>query len=69
MQQNDIVSHDSRISLEKYIDFEAESLINHNQLIEGKINPEEPAKLVLFLASNQSTKITKQIINVDAGWV
>ena len=37
--------------------------------IEGKIYPDEPAKLVLFLASKQSLKITKQIINLDAGWV
>ena len=52
-----------------WVDKEAESLIENNQLIEGKINPDEPAKLVLFLASEQSLKITKQIINLDAGWV
>ena len=31
--------------------------------------PEDPAKLALFLASSQSIFITKQVINVDAGWV
>ena len=55
--------------ISNWVDKEAESLIEHNQLIEGKINPDEPAKLVLFLASEQSLKITKQIINLDAGWV
>ena len=55
--------------ISKWVDKEAEELINRNQLIEGKIYPDEPAKLVLFLASKQSLKITKQIINLDAGWV
>ena len=54
--------------LEKWVDKKAEDLIDANQLLVGKINPEEPAKLVLFLASDQSNKITKQVINVDAGW-
>ena len=55
--------------LAKWVDSKAESLIEANQLLEGKLNPDEPAKLVLFLASDQACKITKQIINVDAGWV
>ena len=55
--------------LEKWINKESERLIEKNQLLIGKLDPDEPAKLVLFLASDQSSKITKQIINVDAGWV
>ena len=55
--------------IEKWVNKEAEDLINNNQLIQGKIYPDEPAKLVLFLASEQSCKITKQIINIDAGWI
>ena len=55
--------------LEKWINKESELLIEKNQLLIGKLDPDEPAKLVLFLASDQSSKITKQIINVDAGWV
>jgi len=55
--------------LSKWIDKEADDLIEKNQLIEGKIYPDEPAKLVLFLASEQSSKITKQVINIDAGWI
>ena len=53
----------------KWVDQEAEELIANNQLLEGKLYPEEPAKLALFLASEQSSKITKQIINLDAGWI
>lgn len=53
----------------KWVDKEAEELITNNQLLEGKLYPEEPAKLALFLASEQSSKITKQIINLDAGWI
>jgi NAD(P)-dependent dehydrogenase (short-subunit alcohol dehydrogenase family) len=55
--------------LEKWVDKKAEDLIDGNQLLHGKIYPDEPAKLVLFLASDQSGKITKQIINIDAGWI
>lgn len=55
--------------LEKWVDKEAENLIDKNQLLHGKIYPNEPAKLVLFLASDQSNKITKQVINIDAGWI
>tara|TARA_S200000501_G_scaffold85130_1_gene77755 strand:+ start:325 stop:1098 length:774 start_codon:yes stop_codon:yes gene_type:complete len=55
--------------LSKWVDQDAEDFIDKNQLLKGKIYPEEPAKLALFLASEQSSKITKQIINIDAGWV
>tara|TARA_B100000886_G_scaffold321824_1_gene264356 strand:+ start:652 stop:1425 length:774 start_codon:yes stop_codon:yes gene_type:complete len=53
----------------KWIDKEAEDLISNNQLLKSKIYPEDPAKLALFLASDQSAMITKQTINVDAGWI
>ena len=55
--------------ISRWINKEAENLIQTNQLLKGKIYPEEPAKLVLFLSSDQASKITKQIINIDAGWV
>ncbi len=55
--------------LSKWIDKKAEEMIEENQLLEGRISPDEPAKLVLFLASDQSKMITKQIINLDGGWV
>lgn len=55
--------------LTKWVDKKAQDLISKEQLLEGKIYPEEPAKMVLYLASDQSKMITKQIINIDAGWV
>ena len=55
--------------LDKWINQHALELINREQLISQKINPEEVAKLVLFLASDQAKLITKQVINIDAGWV
>ena len=55
--------------LQKWIDKDAKDLISEKQLLEGEIYPEEPARLVLFLASDQSKMITKQVINVDGGWV
>ena len=55
--------------LAKWVNKEARDLIAEKQLLEGEIYPEEPARLVLFLASDQSKMITKQVINVDGGWV
>lgn len=39
------------------------------QAIKRDIQPEEVAKLVLFLASDESTAITNQSFVIDAGWV
>ncbi len=55
--------------ISKWIDDDALIEIDSKQILKGKIMPEEPAKLALFLASSQSIFITKQVINVDAGWV
>ena len=55
--------------LAKWVNKEARDLIAEKQLLEGEIYPEDPASLVLFLASDQSKMITKQVINVDGGWV
>ncbi len=55
--------------INKWIDKDALKEIDREQIIKGKIMPEEPAKLALFLASSQSKFITKQVINVDAGWI
>ncbi len=55
--------------LSKWVNKQARELISEKQLLKGEIYPEESARLVLFLASDQSKMITKQIINVDGGWV
>lgn len=54
--------------LSKWVNKQARELISEKQLLKEEIYPEEPAKLVLFLASDQSKMITKQVINVDGGW-
>ena len=43
--------------------------ILHRQAIKRDIQPEEVAKLVLFLASDESLAITNQSFVIDAGWV
>ena len=43
--------------------------IQERQAIKREIEPEEVAKLILFLASDESLAITNQSIIIDAGWV
>jgi NAD(P)-dependent dehydrogenase (short-subunit alcohol dehydrogenase family) len=40
-----------------------------NQALKRMILPEEVARLVLFLASDDSSAITNQSYMIDAGWV
>jgi NAD(P)-dependent dehydrogenase (short-subunit alcohol dehydrogenase family) len=41
----------------------------HNQALKRMILPEEVARLVLFLAADDSSAITNQSYAIDAGWV
>lgn len=43
--------------------------IRTRQAIKREIQPEEVAKLILFLASDESLAITNQSFVIDAGWV
>ncbi len=43
--------------------------IQERQAIKREIQPEEVAKLILFLASDESLAITSQSFVIDAGWV
>jgi D-xylose 1-dehydrogenase len=43
--------------------------ILNRQALKIEIQPEEVAKLVLFLASDESSAITNQSFVIDAGWV
>ncbi len=43
--------------------------IQERQAIKREIQPEEVAKLILFLASDESLAITNQSFVIDAGWV
>jgi len=48
---------------------EGEAAIQKNQCIKRKLTPEDLAKSVLFLASEESSGMTCQQIIVDGGWV
>ena len=43
--------------------------IKHNQALKRQIEPVEVARLVLFLAADDSSAITNQSYIIDAGWV
>jgi len=43
--------------------------IQRNQALKRQIEPDEVARLVLFLAADDSTAITNQSYVIDAGWV
>lgn len=43
--------------------------IRNRQALKKDIQPEEVAKLILFLASDESSAITNQSFVIDAGWV
>ena len=47
---------------------EVEKEIMSNQSLKQKIFPEDVAKLVLFLASDESSKCTGQEFTIDGGW-
>jgi len=55
--------------LDLWVTAEAEAEIYRNQCLKRKLTPEEVAKSVLFLASEESSGMTCQQIIVDGGWV
>ena len=48
---------------------EYEAVILNNQALKRQIEPDEVARVVLFLAADDSSAITNQSYVVDAGWV
>jgi len=55
--------------LELWVTPAGEAEIYRNQCLKRKLTPEEVAKSVLFLASEESSGMTCQQIIVDGGWV
>ncbi len=51
-----------------WVDKAGEEAIARNQVIKRKLVPDDIAKAVLFLASDQSSGMTNQQIIVDGGW-
>ncbi|HEX7638582.1 MAG TPA: SDR family oxidoreductase [Burkholderiaceae bacterium] len=54
--------------LEKWLTPEGEQAIARNQCLPDKLQPDEIARMVLFLASDDGRACTAQEFKVDAGW-
>lgn len=54
--------------LDLWVDAEGEKAIMANQSLKRKMLPDDVAKAVLFLASDESSGMTRQMITVDGGW-
>lgn len=55
--------------LRLWVDAEGEAAIERNQLLPGRLNGDDIARMILFLAADDSRMITAQSFIVDAGWV
>jgi NAD(P)-dependent dehydrogenase (short-subunit alcohol dehydrogenase family) len=51
-----------------WLDAEGEKLLHQNQCLPDKLQPLDIARMVLFLASDESSMCTAQEFIVDAGW-
>lgn len=54
--------------LKLWVDEEAEKEIDRSQCLKGRVMPWHVARMVLFLASDDSEMCTAQEFTVDAGW-
>jgi len=52
-----------------WLDEEGEEALKRNQCLPDKLLPEDIARMVLFLASDDAAMCTAQEFTVDAGWV
>ena len=52
-----------------WVDEAAEKMIDEVQCLPGRLQPMDIARMVLFLASDDSSMCTAQDFIVDAGWV
>ena len=55
--------------VEKWLTPEGEKLIDERQCLKRKLVPDDVARTVLFLASDEAGGITNQSLIVDGGWV
>jgi NAD(P)-dependent dehydrogenase (short-subunit alcohol dehydrogenase family) len=55
--------------VEKWLTPEGEKLIGERQCLKRKLVPDDVARTVLFLASDEAGAITNQSLIVDGGWV
>ena len=54
--------------MEKWLDAEGEKEIDRRQCLRGRLQPPDLARMVLFLAADDSRMCTSQNFIVDAGW-
>ena len=54
--------------IDKWLDADGEEAIKRNQCLPDKLQPEDVARMVLFLASDDARMCTAQEFKVDAGW-
>jgi NAD(P)-dependent dehydrogenase (short-subunit alcohol dehydrogenase family) len=54
--------------LTHWIDADAERLIDETQALAGRVQPDDCARMALFLASDDSAMISAQQFLVDGGW-
>ncbi|MGQ7793269.1 SDR family NAD(P)-dependent oxidoreductase [Faunimonas sp. B44] len=59
----------TRRQIEKWLTPEGEAEIYARQCLQRKLQPDDVARLVLFLAADDSAGITSQSYVVDGGWV
>ncbi|MGH6924860.1 MAG: SDR family NAD(P)-dependent oxidoreductase [Propylenella sp.] len=55
--------------LELWVDENTERLLEEKQVLPGRIMPDDVARLVLFLAADDSAMCSSQSFVVDAGWL
>jgi hypothetical protein len=55
--------------LELWVDENTEKLLEEKQVLPGRIMPDDVARLVLFLAADDSAMCSSQNFIIDAGWV
>jgi NAD(P)-dependent dehydrogenase (short-subunit alcohol dehydrogenase family) len=51
-----------------WLDEEGNRTLDREQLLPGRVMPEDLARMVLFLAADDSRMCTGQEFTVDAGW-
>jgi NAD(P)-dependent dehydrogenase (short-subunit alcohol dehydrogenase family) len=54
--------------LKMWVTPESETRLDQLQCLKGRLQPEDLANMVLFLASDDARMITSQNFVVDAGW-
>jgi NAD(P)-dependent dehydrogenase (short-subunit alcohol dehydrogenase family) len=59
----------TRRQLDLWVTPEGEALIDASQCLRGRLSPPDLARMVLFLAADDSRMCTSQNFIVDAGWV